>query len=414
MTATAVLSSRPRSITGNVMPAMRRGGLTLDLVRDEAGFYALRPYWDALVEQMATRTPFMRWDWMSLWWEECRRDAQLAIAVLRDAEGLPQAIAPLMLACEQEHARQHLVTLTFLGGFGDAHGERLDLIVPAGRENELTPQLCQVFKQLRDECDNVRLNHLPEESPNTRHILAALTESYTCAGILNRQTCRFIHLPASWEEYEVRHHSNWRNLMRRRRRAFASLPENHSTHAGERLPPTAAMAQLRQLHAMQWPEGVSSFTTDSSWRFHQRLAARWLPQERAVMPMLEADGRVIAALYGFIERDEFFQYQTGWDKSHAGMSPGKLVMRWAVEGSIQRKLRVHDMLPSDYEYKRQWCDGARWLLDLEAFNPASWRATVFHALRTVRRWLPHHTSTATTTPSHELQEAQEPALRPAA
>jgi hypothetical protein len=45
------------------------------------------------------------------------------------------------------------------------------------------------------------------------------------------------------------------------------------------------------------------------------------------------------------------------------------------------------MLPSDYEYKRQWCDGARWLLDLEAFNPASWRAAVFRTLRALRRLL---------------------------
>lgn len=409
MTATAVLNPRPCSVASQFVSASRRGALTLEMVRDEAGFFALQPYWDTLVDQMATRSPFLRWDWMSLWWEECRKEAQLAIAVLRDAEGVPQAIAPLMLACEQEHARQHLVTLTFLGGFGDAHGERLDLIVPAGREQELTPQLCRVFKLLRDECDNVRLNHLPEESPNTKHILAVLTEAYTCAGILNRQTCRFIHLPAAWEDYEARHHSNWRNLLRRRRKAFEDLPASHATHAEESLSSSAAMAELRRLHAMQWPDGVSSFTTDASWRFHQRLADLWLPQKRVMMPMLEAGGKVIAALYGFIERDEFFQFQTGWEASLARISPGKLVMRWAVESSIRRGLRAHDMLPSDYEYKRQWCDGARWLLDLEAFNPASWRATVFHALRTVRRWLPHHTA-ARTNPSNKIQEVREPAL----
>ena len=29
----------------------------------------------------------------------------------------------------------------------------------------------------------------------------------------------------------------------------------------------------------------------------------------------------------------------------------------------------------------------RWLLDLEACNPASWRAAAFHTLRTARRML---------------------------
>lgn len=406
--STALLSSRPRSLT-----APRRGALTLDIVRHEAGFYALQPFWDSLVDQMSTRSPFLRWDWISLWWEECRHTARLAVAVLRDAEGVPQAIAPLMLASEPSPARQHLVTLTFLAGFGDAHGERLDLIVPAGREHDLTPRLCIVFKLLQDECDNVRLNHLPEESPNTQHILAALTETYIRAGILNRQTARFIHLPAAWEDYEARHTSNWRSLLRRRRKAFTGQHAGMVTFAGERLSCSAAMSELRLLHAMQWPAGVSSFTTSCSWRFHQRLASRWLPQERALMPMLETGSGVIAALYGFVERGEFFYFQAGWDPSFAKISPGKLVLRSAIESSIQRGLRVFDMLPGDYDYKRQWCDGTRWLLDLEAFNPVSWRASAFHTLRTLRRWLPSRRP-ASQPASSKLPQAHAPSLCPAA
>ncbi|OYW74537.1 MAG: hypothetical protein B7Z37_17470 [Verrucomicrobia bacterium 12-59-8] len=360
---------------------------------------------------MATRSPFLRWDWLSLWWEECRNEARLVIGVLRDAEGVPHAIAPLMLASETVHARKHLVTLSFLAGFGEAHGERLDLIVPAGQEDELTPKLCHVFKLLRHECDNVRLNHLPEESPNTPHLLAVLKEVYSRASVLNRQASRFIHLPASWEEYEARHNSKWRNVLRRRRRAFTAEHAGSATLAGERMSVPEAMKEIRVLHAMQWPTGVSSFTTDSSWRFHQRLAERWMPQQRTWMPILEADGKVMAALYGFVEREQFFQYQTGWEQALCKISPGKLVMRWAIDCCIQRGLQVYDMLPSDYEYKRHWCDGVRWLLDLEAFNPASWRATAFHSLRTLRRWLPRSRDVEV---FNELQEEHEPALCSAA
>jgi CelD/BcsL family acetyltransferase involved in cellulose biosynthesis len=411
--STALLNARSRSGEANVVTASSRGALALDIVRDVAGFHALQPFWDALVDQMATRSPFLRWDWVSLWWEECRNEARLVIAVLRDAEGIPQAIAPLMLASEPDSVRKHLVTLTFLAGFGDAHGERLDLIVPAGQEDELTPQLCRVFKLLQPECDNVRLNHLPEESPNRPQLLAVLEEAFSHAGVLNRQICRFIHLPASWKDYEARHGSKWRNSMRRGRKTFAVDHVGMDTQVGESTNIAETMKEFRVLHAMQWEEGVSSFTTEASWRFHQRLAARWLPQQRAWMPMLEADGKLVAALYGFVEREQFFHFQSGWERSLAKISPGKLVIRWAVDCCIQRGLRVFDMLPSDYEYKRQWCDGVRWLLDLEAFNPASWRATAFHTLRTLRRWLPGQTS-AKVTASNEFREELETVLRPAA
>lgn len=393
---------KPAARTSTARKSPRCGPLTLDIVRTEAEFYDLKPYWDALLDQSTTRTPFLRWDWVSLWWEECRGNAQLAIGLLRDVEGVPQAIAPLMFAHEKHGARQHLTSLTFLAGFGEAHGERLDLIVPAGREDELTPQLCRVFDSLRSECDNVRLNHLPEESPNTPHILAALRQGYNRAGVLNRHACHFIHLPATWDEYEHRHTASWRSKLRRHHKAFNSQHAGSGSLAGESLPIAKALDALHALHSLRWPTGVSTFTTTTSWRFHQRLAAKWLPQQRAVLPLLEANGQIVATMYGFIERDEFFQFQMGWHSDFARLSLGRLMLRWCIDYTIQLKLRVHDMLPGEYSYKRHWCDATRWLLDLEACNPASWRAITFHALRTVRRMLPH--SHQTDTESNTLRE----------
>lgn len=385
----------------------RCSALTLDLVRDEAGFHALAPFWDALVDQTATRSPFLRWDWVRLWWEECREtNARIVIGLLRDEEGVPHAIAPLMLAHERDHARRHLTTLSFVGGFGEAHGERLDFIVPAGQEDDLAPRLCRVFKQLRQECDIVRLNHLPEESPNTPHILAALQEVFMHAGVLNRHACHLIRLPSNLESYDNRHTGAWRSKLRRRHKAFTRQHAGVASLAGERVPFAAAMAGLRELHARHWPVAISTFISPASWRFHQRLAAEWLPQGRALLPLLEADGRIIAAMYGLVERDEFFQFQMGWDPALAKLSPGKLVMRWCIDCSIQRGLRVHDMLPSDYEYKRQWCDSLRWLIDLEACNPASWRAAVFHSLRAIRRLFPRRQPSLTPA-VNELQEDRE-------
>ncbi len=344
---------------------------------------------------------------MSLWWAECReKSTRLVIGLLRYEEGVPHAIAPLMLAHERDHARRHLTTLSFLGGFGEAHGERLDFIVPAGQEDDLTPRLCRLFKLLRNECDIVRLNHLPEESPNTPHILAALQEAFMHAGVLNRHACHLIRLPANAESYAARHTGAWRSKLRRRRKAFAEQHAGVASLAGERVDYATAMAELRTLHARHWPAASSTFITPTSWRFHQRLAAQWLPQGRALLPLLEADGRVIAAMYGFVERDEFFQFQMGWDPALAKISPGKLVMRECIEGSIRHGLRVHDMLPSDYEYKRQWCDSLRWLIDLEACNPASWRAAAFHTLRAIRRLFPQRPPSGTPA-VNELQEERE-------
>ncbi len=363
----------------------RHHPLTLDIVRDEASFFALAPFWDNLLEQASTCSSFLRWDWMRIWWEECRGEARLAVAVLRDEEGVPQAIAPLMLAREAEGMRRHLTALSFLSGFGPGHAERLDFIVPAGREDALTPQLCRAFPLLRAECDVVRLNFLPEESPNTPHILAALKSNFTHAGMLNRSSSRIITLPGAWEGIESRHSASWRGNLRRSCKNFAERHGGTTTMSGVEMLHAQAFSEFLRLHASNFPEGVSTFTTAEAAPFHQRLAEKWLPAGRAMMPLLLCEGRIISAIYGFIERDEFFQYQMGWDSQLAQLSPGKMAVRWCTIACMQRGLRVYDTLPGEYEYKRQWTDAVRWVLDLEAHNPASWRARTFHAVRSLRR-----------------------------
>lgn len=364
--------------------ATAHSSLTLDIVRDEAAFLALAPYWDHLVDQVAIASPFLRWDWMRLWWEHCRGDATLAVGVLRDREHVPQAIAPLMLARETDGARRHLTALSFLSGFGAAHGERLDFIVPAGREDDLTPRLCQVLRELRPDCDLVRLNFLPQESPNTPHILSALKKNFTHASVLNRTACRIITVPEKWEDIEMRHSSSWRGNLRRSCKAFEQA-EGSTTLSGVGMLHAHAFSELLRLHASNFPEGVSTFTTPEAALFHQRLAERWLPTGRALMPLLHANGTMVSAVYGFVERDQFFQYQAGWDTEQARLSPGKMAVRWTLICLMQRGLRTYDMMPGEYEYKRRWADSERWLLDLEAHNPASWRARTFHALRSLRR-----------------------------
>lgn len=362
-----------------------RDALGFDLVRDEPGFLALAPFWDNLLDLAATRSPFLRWDWMRLWWEECRGSSRLAVGVLRDAAGLPQAIAPLMLAGENDGARRHLTALGFLSGFGAGHGERLDFIVPAGREEELTPRLCQAFQELRSECDVVRLNFLPEESPNTPHIRAALEQHFVRACVLNRSASHLVTLPGTWEEIEMRHSSSWRGSLRRNVRHLAAQHRGVATVSGAGMLHARAFDEFLQLHEANYPAGVSTFATPATLAFHQRLAEKWLPSGRALMPLLHADGKMMAAVYSFIDRGECFHYQMGWDAAHARLSPGRMALRWALICAMRHGARLYDLQPGDYEYKRQWGDSTRWVLDLEAQNPASWRATTFHALRAMRR-----------------------------
>ena len=359
--------------------------LSLEIIRTVERMRELEPWWDRLLEQSATRTPFLRWDWVSLWWEECRGTAELAVVVVRGRSGIPCAIAPLMIDHGDSTMSRPLRQLAFLGGLGSVCGQRLDFMVPRGREPQLTPILCKGLRTLECQWDRVRLNRLPAESPNLPHIMSALKKYGIGIGVLTRHPCRLLTIPASWNDYEQKQSGAWRSKFRRRWKSLTGELGGRPLLAGADAPADKVTEALFELHRHHWPDGVSEFTTPESLRFHRRLAPRWIEEGRAWMPYLEVNGKPAAVIYGLIEGDEFFQYQMGWDPAYQKISPGKLAMRWCVERCIAAGLRVLDLLPGEFAYKEEWSDHQREVLDLEAFRESSLRGFLFRAFRCAKR-----------------------------
>lgn len=359
--------------------------MKLDIIRDEAGFVALKPVWDELLMLSSTHSPFQAWDYIWLWWEECRADFQLCIGVVRDDESKIVGIAPLVIGKGADGTRQHLRHLGFMNGMGEVQGERLDLIVPAGLEGQVSPVLMTVVTESRHLWDVVRLNKLPTESLNYSYILSELRWAGSGTGVLNMTECRYIKLPTSWDEYALRQSGNWRRKMRKR---WEQLNEGRTLRAiqvGKDTPAAASIERFFELHALHFPEGVSSFLREKSKRIHRRLMEQWLRDGRAVLSMIEADGEYIAGIYCLASGKEVLQYQLGWDPHYAKYGLGNLAMKWAVECSINSGATCYDLLPGDYEYKLQWCDDRRLVSDVECFHPYRLSAFMFRLLRSFKR-----------------------------
>jgi CelD/BcsL family acetyltransferase involved in cellulose biosynthesis len=360
--------------------------MRLEIIRDVAGFAALEPMWDCLLEQSATCTPFMRWDWVWLWWEEFGSDYLLAIVVLKDEGDTVLAIAPLMIGREKSGLRRHLRHLGFLGGLGATRGERMDFLVPAGMEHELTPRLCEAFGLLVKEWEAVWLAKLPEESPNHIYVSAALKGCSAEAGVVNRSSCTILRLAGGWADFEKRLPSKHRRKLQR---AGELLQTDKNVTEGLVSAEEAAsrLDEFVALHRQHFPEGVSTFLTTASWRFHHRLGMKWLVSGRALLPYIAVDHRMVGGIYGFVERGEFFFYQMGWDAGYSRYSMGHLSLCWTVKCCLLRGIDVFDMLPGTYRYKSDWAPSVRCVLDLEGYRSESVRASAFRSVRHLKRLL---------------------------
>ena len=381
-------TSEPRAVlsVGNLAEVhARKAGWTLDVVRTEEAFDALEPVWDTLVEQMEVATPFLRWAWVRRWWSHFYRGKQLAIGVLRDGQGTPLAIAPCVLTPGHRPFRSLLRHLTWIGGMGRVVGERMDLIIPAGREAEMAPPLLRLLDLLQDEWQAVWLPCVPSDSPCVPFYREALDRAGCSADVADVQPCRFTPVPADMKTFEAARSSRWRRNLRNRWSTFLDKHEGRRCLSGVDLPHAEAFDHLARLHRMQWPDGVSNFVRPEAWAFHQSMALEWLESGRAILSFLMAGDRVVAATYGLVERGRFSLFQQGWDSDYKHLSIGNLAVHWSLETAAARGIHIYDTLTGDCRYKAEWCPQLSHTLDFETFHPEVLRGHVFRVLRHVRR-----------------------------
>lgn len=360
-------------------------GLRLEIVREEDEFLALEPCWDRLLDKSAIRTPFLRWDWVSLWWQQYRDRFKLAVGVLRDGDHQPRGIAPFVIGRDFHGLRRHLRHLTFLGGMGEIMSEGMDLIVPAGLEPVYSPRLCQVIRELRREWDIAKLPMIAEESPNRGHLFEALQCAGCGANVLDRRPSRVVDLPPGWHEMEMRLSSNRRSFHRRKWKAWIHKSGGTAVASQPGMMGEARFEQLLELHAMRWGSAESQFLCETTKRFHRALVSRWWPQGRIVMPSLDVDGRPAAMTYNFVDDGKFWYYQAGRDPKLNHLSLGKLALGWSIQVAIQMGLRQFDFLPGDNDIKSMWTDQVRYLEDFESFARTSFKAGLFRAVRAIKR-----------------------------
>ena len=362
--------------------------LSLSIIDHEAGFLALEPCWDALLERSAIRTPFLTWDWVSLWWQCYREDFTLRLAVLHDARGEVAGIAPFVLGRGVDGSRRWLRHLGFMGTLCEVASEGLDFIIPRGDEPRLAPLLAQVIPRTRAEWDIVELSTLHGESPNLGALRAAMAAVGPVEDRFAPIPSYMYELPPTWDAVLAAMSSRTR---RQHRQHWLAIQQDHAARfltAPADVPAAEAFEALLRLHAARFGEKESTFLKPRAIDFHRRLIERWAPSGRAILPCIELDGRLAVVRYGFTHFGCLWDYQTGYHPIYNGLSLGTMGMSWTMQCAMQRGLTVFDHLPGDQEHKRQRSTTSRSILHLETFNPSSPRALAFQLLRKARRKLP--------------------------
>ena len=317
--------------------------LAVEIIRDPANLSSLLPAWWALWRRCPATTPFQSPAWLLPWWH---------------------AFAPGPLRVVAAHAGQRLVGLApfylEVGPFGRrllplgiGISDYLDVLAdPAVRHvgAALSSHVAGIASEW-DVCE------IPETPPDGS--ARQLTCPSGCDDVLEpASVCPVLALPETV--------AGLRRALPPNQRQNLLTAHNRIGRRGEavvvcadRASAPALLAALVRLHAARWESrGEPGVLADPRvLAFHQQAAPLLLEAGLLRLYALRIAGEIVAAYYGFLDRDRAYVYLTGFDPRYRFESPGTVIIGHAVEQAVAEGAREFHFLRGGEAYKYAW--GAR-------------------------------------------------------
>ena len=294
--------------------------------------------WNGLLAQARQPSVFLSWQWQTAWARAFLAERPLHLLRVSDDAGMLAGLLPLY--DETAGLRR------FVGGVDVS--DYLDLIAPAGREEEVWQALLQHRAGESTEWD---LRAIRAASP-TLDILSRLCPAAGIRAQVEREDrCPVLELPVSWDAYLERLGGKDRHELRRKiRKLERELPGTsvraHASQEGW----SDALDAFLKLHRLSkagkarfMDERMESFFRDATYAL---AAAGW-----ARLWFLEWDGAAVASFLCLEYAASVGLYNSGFDPLHAKLAPGIVLLSHVIRDAIDRGVAVFDFLRGEEPYK---------------------------------------------------------------
>lgn len=324
--------------------------------------------WEELLENYPLATTFSTPEWLMSWWRNFGKDQELLVAGFF-AESRLVALAPFSLAPIRMAKTISLRQLRLMGD-GSNDSDNLDLPVKPGFEDRFASSLLHFLQSEGNSWDFCQLNTLPPQSPGANALRQLLGRKKWLA-IEKQRPASVVPLPATWEGYLAQLASeDQKNLARYTRRLEKRYAvQIYRCNAESQLP--KCLEALFEHHQARWEAAGEhgSFASQERTDFYYELSRSLLPQGRLDLWVIELDGAVAAAQFGFRYGRQVFQLQEGNNPKHASDRVGFVLRGHVMKQLIAEGVHTYDFLGGELGYKARWGAQAGHYLDLNFARP---------------------------------------------
>ena len=322
-------------------------------IRSETELHQMRCEWNALLEDSASDTIFLTWEWITAWWKAYGNGGELRILGAYDEQQVLRGLAPLQLLEKRRYGPTG-PTLSFLGDASN-DSDYLDIIAARGYEERVFAAFAKLWKSEMRRGVVLLLNEVPETSP-TLPWLERLSKGDEMLSADSDGPCAVVRLPGSWEEYLATLRPRFRTKVRSVLRNLESRPEVQFRHCSTPEEVHRLLPILFDLHQRRWEQdgqpGV--FRWDRKREFYFTLSDQLLQRGWLSFSWLEVNGHVLACQYGFRYRGNYYHLQEGYEPDSEHWNVGIGLRAWCMREYIREGVREYDFLGGIGRHKTDW------------------------------------------------------------
>jgi CelD/BcsL family acetyltransferase involved in cellulose biosynthesis len=315
------------------------------------GFAVLAGEWNKLLQRSRFNNFFSTHEWQTTWWENLGEGDLWILAFRRADSGALVGIAPLYLLSIAEGDEGVRRQFNLVGCIEVS--DYLDLIVEEGWEAEVYRAFYGwLAGPDAPHWDTLDLCNLPEVSKTYHDLPVVLANAGLDVEVFQEDTAPQFTLPLRFDDYlqnqvdkKQRH-----EIRRKQRRAerevqveFMLVDKGHVIEA-----------EVDDFVALQRASRAdkAEFMTPAMRRFFLTVARRMLEVDRLRLFFLSLNGEKAATLFAFEYDRRFWLYNSGYDPdAHAALSPGWVLLAYAIQYAIACGSQVFDFMQGNEEYK---------------------------------------------------------------
>jgi len=311
--------------------------------------------WDDSLSKSKDRTVFLTINWLKSWLNVFSNevDQQVILCVTENNEVI--ALAPLMIKNCNEYGFKYK-RLQFIG-FNQS--DYMDFVI-IKKVNSCLNLISDYLFDNSSRWDLCELNNFSEESnsPNIlKNILRRRNKPYSFKTL---SVCPYVKLDLDITEFLKTKKSGLRYDLKRGEKDLCKLGElnffkiENQADAVNELPAFMKMLSLRDNQVKRIGTIESYIDQESVYLNYLNLI--W---DHISFSKLTLNEKVIAYHFGFEYDKKLYWYKPTFDINYIKFSPGKILIKKAMENAYKNNIQELDFLLGDEPYKFQWAKQTR-------------------------------------------------------